>query len=410
MQVFDEVNKEWIDKGDSVKIIVEYKNNQIIFGYTNYKNILVKMFIKIRDDIRVFLTSLDIFKDKLLFSKRRGMYFLPFNMTSDEVIQHQLIKGFGEFPYFIGQRYEAVENFKLFNGKQIIKDKSVHYKLSDYLNYTFGLEFEASLGYIPEDICFRDGLIPLRDGSITAPEYSTIILKGNDGISLLKQQIDTLKEYTDFNKECSLHIHFGNYPLVPDKIFKLYKVCKLLEYQLYKILPELTFFSNKYKSNGKNYCKELEFYNNFDEMYQSLVGRNFFGSFAQAHPNDIERKRKWNVQTRYFWCNFINALCYNVNKTIEFRFLRPTYNFKKILLWIYIFNGILEFSKRYYSDQEHISLEMIMHTCYPPKLAKELCFGIQAIHSLSINQTNNGDQIGSNVWMEDNMFNNLNIL
>lgn len=409
MQVFDEVNKEWIDKVDSVKIVVKYKNNQIIFGYTNYKNILVKIFIKINDSIRVFLTSLDIFKGNLLFSKARGMYFLPFNMTPTEIIQEQLIKGFGDFPYFIGQRYEAVENFKLFNGKQIIKDKSVHYKLSDYLNYTFGLEFEASLGYIPEDICFRDGLIPLRDGSITAPEYSTIILKGNDGISLLKQQIDTLKEYTNFNKECSLHIHFGGYPLIPDKIFKLYKVCKLLEPQLYKILPELTFFSSRYKSNGKNYCKELEIYNNFDEMYQSLVGRNFFGSFAQAHPNDIERKRKWNVQTRYFWCNFINALCYNVNKTIEFRFLRPTYNFKKILLWIYIFNGILEFSKRYYSDQRHMSLEIIIHTCYPPELAEELCFGINAIHALSINQTNNGDQIGSNVWMEDDMFNNLNI-
>ena len=68
-------------------------------------------------------------------------------------------------------------------------------------------------------------------------------------------------------------------------------------------------------------------------MYRYFVGRNFYGSFMQAHPQDKERKRKWNVQNRYFWCNFINALCYKVNKTIEFRFLRPTYNFKKILVW-----------------------------------------------------------------------------
>ena len=144
-------------------------------------------------------------------------------------------------------------------------------------------------------------------------------------------------------------------------------------------------------------------------MYYKLVGRKFFGSFTQAHPEDKERKRKWNVTTRYYFVNFINALCYKVNKTIEFRFLRPTYNFKKILLWLYIFNGILKYSEKYYNPDCYITLKIIMDKCYPEKLANELCKGLQRLRVLTINQTNNGDHIGAEVWMEDELFNDLKI-
>ena len=49
----------------------------------------------------------------------------------------------------------------------------------------------VKIGYIPQEICYRDGLIPLRDGSISGLEYSTVILKGNKGINLLQQQVET---------------------------------------------------------------------------------------------------------------------------------------------------------------------------------------------------------------------------
>ena len=111
----------------------------------------------------------------------------------------------------------------------------------------------------------------------------------------------------------------------------------------------------------------------------------------------------------YYWCNFINALCYRVNKTIEFRFLRPTYNFKKILLWLYIFNGILKYAEEYYVPGCHTNLTVIMQKCYPSDLAKELCLGIKKLWALSINQQANGDNIGAEVWMEDEMFDSLKI-
>ena len=64
------------------------------------------------------------------------------------------------------------------------------------------------------------------------------------------------------------------------------------------MLPALTFNSARYKDNGKDYCKKLALYDSFEDMYLHLVGRQFFGSFTQAHPDDKERKRKWNIPTR----------------------------------------------------------------------------------------------------------------
>lgn len=410
MQVFDEATKQWVNIQNCKKIVLEYQSDLVVFGYTSRIDKVLKVLIRNNyDDDLYFETDLDLYKGELLFSKSRGVYFSPINWDSDSIIMEQLIKGQGNFPYVLSRKYEAVENFAVFKGKQVVKDIKTSYELAKHLDYTFGLEFETSQGYIPEDICYRDGLIPLRDGSITAPEYSTVVLNGNQGISLLHQQIETLKEYTSFNKECSLHVHLGNYPLKPDTIFNLYKVCKYLEDELESILPRLTFCSRAYKDNEKDYCKKLKNYSSFEDMYYKLVGRKFFGSFTQAHPDDKERKRKWNVVNRYYFVNFINALCYKVNKTIEFRFLRPTYNFKKILLWLYIFNGILKYSEKYYNPDCYITLRIIIKKCYPEELANELCKGLQRLRALTINQINNGDQIGAEVWMEDELFNDLKI-
>ena len=410
MQVFDEITKRWVSSRNCARIVIQQLPEQVIFGYTSKPDRVVRVLITTSNGFNnYFETDLNLYKGKLLYSKRNGVYFSPINHDEDFILAEQLIKGFGGFPYILTRRYEAVENFDAFKGKQEIKDRETLYPLAKYLKYTFGLEFETSQGYVPEDVCYRDGLIPLRDGSITGPEYSTVVLKGGEGLSLLHQQVETLKEYTNFNKECSLHVHLGGYPLKPDTIYNLYLVCKSIESELECILPALTFNSSRYKDNGKDYCKKLSLYDSFEDMYSHLVGRQFFGSFTQAHPDDKERKRKWNIPTRYYWCNFINALCYQVNKTIEFRFLRPTYSFKKILLWLYIFNGILKYAEEYYMPGSSVNLTRIMNNCYPSDLAKELCLGIKKLWALSVNQRENGDPIGADVWMEEELFNSLKI-
>ncbi len=402
MQVINEITKKPIDIKDAAKVVVDHVPGSIIFGYCNLKEEFVQ-FVAYSPvtGFQSYLGCKKRLKHLLIYSNYRGIYISKVDLTDPMLLKEIYSKGKGGFPYTFERKYEAIESFKIFNGKQRIVNKPVIYNLSEYLKYTFGLEFETSQGYIPEELCFRDGLIPLRDGSISGLEYSTVVLNGNDGIRLLRQQLGTLKKYTDFNKECSLHIHFGGYTLSPDKLFRLYTVCKNLEYELSTIVPEYTFRSHVYKESGKDYCKPLPRFESFGHMYKLLVGRTFFGDLTQAHPNDIERKRKWQVNGRYFWVNFINALCYNVNKTIEFRFLRPTYNFNKIILWIYILNAIMVFAE---NSNKILDLKDIIDFAYPKNISSKIKNGITKLQILKENQTANGDLIGRDLEIEHKLF------
>jgi hypothetical protein len=346
----------------------------------------------------------DTIKEDVFYSNYQGCYKLKNEYSETSILKETLIFGQGGFPYTFSRRYEAVESFDIFSGKQsVIKEKS--YPISKVLKYTIGLEFETAAGYIPENLCFRDGLIPLRDGSISGLEYSTVVLKGDRGLSLLEQQLSTLKKYTEFNKECSLHIHFGGFPLDPAKVWNLYQVCLGLQNQLRSLVPAYTFKSSEYKANRKDYCNLLPTYRNFDELYQSLVGRRFLGSFEQPHPNDIRREAKWRIPTRYYWVNFINLLCYRVNKTVEFRLLRPSYNFKKIQVWLYILNAILLYAEGCKSvSLSRVNLQNIIEAVYPRELVDKLRTELCKLEILTQNQSRCADLIGGDLILENKLF------
>lgn len=403
MEVYDELANKFITYSDEcVRFVVKHIPGQIIFGYTEKKEELIECLFYTNIFVS-YSTFLEFIKDSLKFSNARGKYFSTIDVPEETILYETKTLGINLFPYSFLRHYEAIDNFNLFNNKQKLVKKEKFFCGSKYLKYTFGLEFETSSGFIPEDICFRDGLIPLRDGSISGLEYSTVVLSGNYGLSLLEQQLNSLKTYTSFNKECSLHIHFGSFPLNPDKIYRLYYICKKIEDDFKRLTPALTFKSNEYKATGKNYCKLLPNFRNFAQMYDALVGYPFFGDFTQPHPNDILRQAKWKVTTRYYFVNFINLLCYNVNKTIEFRFLRPTYNIKKILLWIYIFNAILKYAEE---SNEYIdsSISSIVNKVYPSKLSIKINKGIELLRILTFNQGINQDLIGANTSLEDSIF------
>lgn len=409
MQVINEITRRSIDRNRASRVVVDHIPGSVIFGYCNKNEEVINFYAAVKGRGLIPLKgSKRLLKNILIYSNYRGIYISKVDLEDADLLREIYCKGKGGFPYSFERRYEAIESFNIFEGKQKVINKSVVYNLSKYLKYSFGLEFETSQGYIPEELCFRDGLIPLRDGSIGGLEYSTVVLEGNPGIQLLHQQLETLKKYTYFNKECSLHIHFGGFPLDPEKLYRLYYICRSLESELATMLPYYTFNSAEYKESGKDYCKRLPSFRSFESMYESLVGRKFFGSLTQPHPNDIERKRKWQIPTRYYWVNFVNALCYNVNKTIEFRFLRPTYNFNKVVLWIYILNAIMYYAETC-DNLRSINLEGILNFVYPDEVSKKVKSGITRLKILNENQNNNGDLIGHDIEIENELFpDNLN--
>lgn len=407
MKVVNEENKKLADHYDLVRGVVYTNDKYVEYGYFSPSpdNIII---ITNEDGDRSTAINKDVIPN-YVFSNLQGCYMDPSLVTKADL--H--IKGNGDFPYTITRHYEAAKSLNIFKDKQSIS-KVVKYGIAKELKYTFGLEFETSQGYIPQDICLSKGLIPLRDGSITGIEYSTTVLQGNLGLNLLREQIEALKKYTEFNKECALHIHFGGFPVKEKYLLCLAELWRVVENRLERsnIVPPFTFRTSAYKQNGKDYCKYTPAFKDFEDMYLFYVGRKYLGSLYQPHPNDVARVAKWNIKTRYFGLNFINMLCYEGPKTLEFRFLRPTYNFDKIIFWILFINGILKYAELIAPNYKtgcfsNMSIVNMLRKVYPKDIVDNINETLNVLSIVVKNQVNNHDYCGENIYIEEKILNEV---
>lgn len=365
----------------------------------------------------VWVKNLEIVKDDVFYSLMYGKYLWKEGLSSYEIKKLSTVMGVGLYPYTFDRAYEAVNHFDLFAGKQTV-DTNFVFLGAHQIKYTFGLEYETSMGCIPEWLCFHDGLIPLRDGSISGPEYSSVVMAGNSGVNLMYQQLKTLRSHTAFNKECSLHMHLGGYPVNKTAIFTLYSLCSILENSFFQLCNKYVVRTSKYKKSGKDYCTELNHYNDFNDMYTDLVGMSYEGSLTAPHPADINRGHKWNIHGRYHDINFINMLCYQQPKTVEFRFLRPSYNFTKVYTWLLIFNAVMlyaeELSKfgslspddlfeKMQKTNLPIKLKDIIKRVYDSSVSKVVIENISNLLFVAQLQESNEDFIGADTSFEDSL-------
>ena len=362
-------------------------------------------------------------KDHVIYSNQVGMYLCKDTLSHREIMEHTIIKGVHLYNYSFERQYEAVSHLELFSGNERIVNP-VRILGANDIKYSFGLEYETACGMIPEHICFRDGLIPLRDGSITGVEYSSIVLKKENGVNLIKQEVETLKEYTEFNKECALHMHLGGYPVRGSFVMTLYSLLYLLQEDFKRHCNEWIYNTSQYKASRKDYCKKLPGFDSFRELYETFVGVKWANTLRKPHPSDISRDHKWNVSTRYYSVNFINMLCYESPKTIEFRFLRPTFNFTKIYTWLLTFSAILktaeEWTAKYgalnisaaakvcckemkLSEYPNMTLEVIAKYALPEDVSKVVVDCLMKLRMSSRQQKTIGDYIGINTSYEDKL-------
>lgn len=377
-------------------IIIGISDDKFIYSYNSTASISPVDLICVYDydtNLKLLAKRKILNEGEFIFSKYIGFYVWSKQLKKNIRNKNLIINCFGNgnFPYLcLSRKYEASYNLNFLSKYTKLEDFPTR-NIANYINYTFGIEFETSSGYIPEEKCFENGLIPLRDGSISGIEYSTIVLSGNSGFNLLEKQIKLLNEYTTFNKECALHIHFGGFPLDTEKILYLnnlfYNMFNTID--LIQILPTATFHTDLYKKNNKSYCELNNYFDNFDDLYQNFVGMPYMGSLTQPHPNDIERVAKWNIHSRYVACNLVNMLCYKGPKTVEFRFLRPTKNKDIILFWIYTLNALLLCAEKL--EYQINGLEDMYNRCYPKDITKYLMNAVSDLIIIRENQYRNGD-------------------
>tara|TARA_R110000851_G_scaffold314588_6_gene476723 strand:- start:2303 stop:4120 length:1818 start_codon:yes stop_codon:yes gene_type:complete len=228
---------------------------------------------------------------------------------------------------------------------------------------TFGLEFETSVGSIPQSRCDTLGLMPLRDGSVEGLEYVTIPLQGKKGVQTVIDSIKELDTKTEFSEKCSLHIHIGNIPRTEGFFLAMYKMLFLFQDSIFEMFP--VYKKTNYGYKKKHYTKPLDFKNtimlmdgkinrhnmrkNFSILYNHLsMGSDYKDADysldnVHSHPSDPEGRSKWNIRTRYHWVNFIPLLFGN-KQTIEFRVHTPTTDVNKVMNYMLLCSSIVNYT------------------------------------------------------------------
>ena len=339
---FNEILQKWMKIGpNTVQGIINVDGSNYTYGYIEscFEN---SNFIETKRGRYLVATDELFEKIPKKFSKEHGKYFdLGYIIQSRLNLNRNPYSN--TYPYSFERLYNS-ENLldaftKIDNSKYVSKMAeydNVNTLINPIINkYSFGLEIETAGGIVPENRCKQLGLIPLRDGSIHGHEYTTIPMKGMDGINLLLNQLFELNNRCIIDKECSLHVHFGNFPLDESKIINLYNLCYFIQNEIGTMFPEAIFNSSSYKEHGKDYCRKLpQQMKSISDLYYYLSGGNasWDKSYTNPHPMDRNRDRKWEVTTRYHYVNFINLLFGNKVKTVEFRIHTPTINKYKIIM------------------------------------------------------------------------------
>ena len=292
-------------------------------------------------------------KMDLVYDNRCGRYVDPtyFRERGLTANSKDVIKTGKRLYVTLPEKYNSSDLMDKFNVPQrVAKYNPISFNVQEKLGleYSFGFEFETSGGNIPLEELYRTGLMPLRDGSISGHEYTTIPLVGDFGLSVLESQINLLNKYTIIDKECSMHIHLGGYPISEKAIMSAYLMAVNLEHEIGTLFPRYIFETHNYKAKGKDYCKQLYGASSINDIYKILSAgyyKTFGGDFTLNHPSDSGDQQKWNIEYRYYWFNLINMMFKNHGKTIEFRIHTPTHNADKIYAWLLITSAILKYAE-----------------------------------------------------------------
>lgn len=213
---------------------------------------------------------------------------------------------------------------------------------------TFGLEFETTVGYIPDRLCYKYGLIALRDGSITGLEYVTIPYSGRKGLYAVREICKELKKRTKYDTTCALHLHLGGITRDKKSIVSSYILAYLVQDDMYSLQP--AFKKGGTGIRNKDYCvpipqkhflsimSENDIDKQFDVLFSYISDGVPFTDYkdlknVKYHPSDPNGTSKWHIKSRYKWINFVPIVFTN-HKTLEFRHHSSTYEVENIMNFI----------------------------------------------------------------------------
>jgi len=347
-----EIKKYVLRSDDYIKGIVNFKKEQPVYGYfkpNKFKN------------VDIFRTgtaiSEDIINNNFVEILSKGKY-VPRKHAPSHFNKIRLGGNYSRnLDYSVN--YRLKEFTRTFNEHFEPEDIKPFWK--ELPNITVGIEYETYAGMIPEIKCMKNGLIPVKDGSLRRNgsisfEYATIILNKNNVLHAINEQTKLLNKYCKKSVNESLHIHIGGYERSEEMLVALYRVISIVQKELYQMFPMFMKKTSVFKRGSKNYCKPLpknkltytDYNKDLDQIIWWLSDRNLVGEgyeIGMRHPVDPNNEHKWNVDSRYSICN-LNHFAFAGSGTVEFRAHTNTFNKDKIAAWLFITSAIVEYANK----------------------------------------------------------------
>lgn len=352
---YDHIKGQYIRKtqADLIYGIVEVDGTDYIMGWFSHDP--TRVFNVIRNNNTVPCICDEVTKF-LVYSTQYNAYVDPREMRVDRNIANQPK---GVYSSFGANIYSVDEESINLARKHYIDCKEA--EISPFILYTVGLEYETSSGQLPEHLCYRYGLIPLKDGSIQGYEYVTTPLSPGE-LDIINKQCEVLSQYCNTNMYCSLHNHMGGYPIDKMKVLALYELCRRVQDEIFAILPpfkrDVRFIANKKET--KDHCQllprlDIRIYNEEGKLDNKMLNQSFAylaTFFNDGVPPKVnngvlvhtrEGANKWDYKRRYYWVNFI-PLLFKKQRTVEFRAHHGTLNKYKVMNWLWITNAIMRYA------------------------------------------------------------------
>jgi len=284
-------------------------------------------------------------------------------------------------------------------GYKVVNKNNLKLKFPEELgNTSWGAEIETSNGFINERLCYRNGIIPLRDGSLRHDgiepfEFTTIPLTGAKGLHTMIDIMDVMNKYTEIGDRCAFHLHIGGYEPSKEFIVALHRVMLRIQDEMYSMFPSNYKFTSQNGFKSKDYCAPIKNIRilkgntvdqNFEILYNYYSGGNgsFRGFGASNHPKDRDNRQKWQIDERYTLCNCI-PLIWGGSGTCEFRQHVPTLSITKMLNWLYICNAIMAYVQKNktdianWGDLRACNLDTILSSVYSTECAQTLSKYVQ---------------------------------
>lgn len=320
-----------------------------------------------------------------------------------------------EYRTFLEESYDS-NNIKIPRELELLAKR--------YIPYTFGVEIETQVGWLPARIREPLGFRVCRDGSLDGGlEFVSIPMEGGKGLAVLDKVCGELTKRASISNKCSVHIHFGD--VRRDRLYfiSLWQLLTKIqeEFRCYfpfsrtnsiredgkiyaALLPDLELDVNKLllikgedtfkKRVTEEFSKIYTWLNNghppgevFDSQFiketrESLIKgkiqkqycyrvKKF--NYTTKLPRHAIQGHKWQRPQRYLWTNFLNLFFAHSN-TVEMRVCEATTNFDKILKYMLICVAILKYAENFKNvfSANGVTMENVIRDHYPEEISKQL--------------------------------------